>query len=101
MDSSLLQEAVQLLQKDFDLPAVQSELTEEQLVILFTPLLQHLLNRDFERLLQICYKIDLGENTFKQILHESEPNEMASDLARAIIARHKLKIEIRRKYSGG
>lgn len=101
MGPSLLQEAVQLLQKDFDLPAVQSELTEEQLVILFTPVLQQLLNRDFERLLQICYKIDLGENTFKQILHESEPSEMAADLARAIIARHKLKIEFRRKYSAG
>lgn len=99
MDTSLLQEAVHLLQKDFDLPAVQPELSEEQLVILFTPVLQHLLNRDFERLLQICYKIDLGENIFKQILYESEPNEMASDLAKAIIARHKLKIEMRRKYS--
>jgi len=101
MDPSLLQEAVKLLQKDFDLPEVQPELTEDQLVILLTPFLQHLLNRDFERLLQICYKIDLGENRFKQILHESEPNGMATDLSQAIINRHKLKIEIRRKYSSG
>jgi hypothetical protein len=60
-----------------------------------------MLNRDFERLLQICYRVDLGENKLKQILHESEPELMAFDLAKALVERQMLKIEIKRRYSGG
>ncbi len=58
-----------------------------------------MLDREFERLLQICYRIDLGEEKLKKILHESEPDHVAPDLARALWNRQKQKVEIRKRYS--
>jgi hypothetical protein len=74
-------------------------LSEEDLVSLLTPLIKTMLDRDFEKLLQICYRVDLGEEKLKTILHKSDPETLASDLARALVARQILKVDIRRKYS--
>ncbi len=99
MTNPLIQETAQLLQKNFDLPEVSKELSEEQLVNMLTPVIHQLLDRGFERLLQLCYRIDLGENKLRKILLESAPDQMAKELAAAIVARQKIKIEIRRRYS--
>ena len=58
-----------------------------------------MLDREFERLLQICYRIDLGEEKLKRILHESEPDQVALDLAQALWLRQKQKVQIRKRYS--
>ena len=57
------------------------------------------MDRNLERLLQICYRVDLPENTLKRILHESEPEQVAVDLAKALWDRQKQKVEMRRRYS--
>lgn len=101
MNLPLTKEAAQYLQKDFALPVMSEVLSEEELVSLLTPLIKTMLDRDFERLLQICYRVDLGEEKLKTILHKSDPETLASDLARALVARQILKAEIRRKYSEG
>lgn len=101
MNLPLTKEAAQYLQKDFSLPALTEAFSEEDLVSLLTPLVKTMLDRDFEKLLQICYRVDLGEEKLKTILHKSDPETLASDLARALVARQILKAEIRRKYSEG
>ncbi|MCH7409951.1 hypothetical protein MM239_11150 [Belliella sp. DSM 111904] len=99
MNDSLITDTSRLIEKDFDLALKEGVDTESDLLEWLKPHVQLLLNRDFERLLQICYRIDLGENLLKKILHESQPEQMVVDLSLAIIRRQKLKIEIRRKYS--
>ncbi|MCH6235982.1 hypothetical protein [Cognataquiflexum rubidum] len=101
MNLPLITEAAHSLQKDFALPAIAEAFSEEDLVSLLTPLIKTMLDRDFEKLLQICYRVDLGEEKLKTILHKSDPETLASDLARALVARQILKAEIRRKYSEG
>lgn len=64
-----------------------------------TKAISQLMDRNLEKLLQVCYRVDLSEMKLKQILHESEPDRVASDLARALWERQKQKVEIRRKYS--
>ena len=88
-----------LLQKaDFDLPELGDHFDEVQAVNLLSKAISQLLNRDLERLLQICYQIDLSEEKLKKILHESEPNQISMELAKALWERQKLKIEIRKRY---
>ena len=96
-DSS--KDAFLILKKDFDLPELKESFDEEQAIIFLSKAVSQLLDRDFERLLQICYRIDLGEEKLKKILHESAPDQVSLDLAKALWDRQKLKIEIRKKYA--
>jgi len=100
MDHPILHETTQLLRKDFPLAENLSAEALEDLVAAMTPIIQQMLNRDFERLLQICYRIDLGEQTLKKLLHETDPDQMAHEIATALVKRQVQKIEIRRRYSG-
>lgn len=91
--------AWELVRSDWDLPSVVHPTSETEVVILLSKAISQLLDRDFERLLQICYRIDLGEEKLRRILHESEPDQISMDLAKALWERQKQKAEIRRKYS--
>ena len=95
-----MQDTMLLLKKDFEISKEKEAATKEELIDLLLPIIQQMLNKDFEKLLQVCYRIDLGENKLKSILHESDPETMAFDLAKALVERQMLKIEIKRKYSG-
>jgi len=88
-----------LLEKDFQLPEIKTEFDEEKAIEFLAKIIRQILDREFERLIQICYRIDLGEEKLKKILHESEPDQVAPDLARALWERQKMKVEIRRRYS--
>lgn len=93
------QAAFELFQKEVELPETVSGTSEETYIQMLAKAIGVMLNRDFERLLQICYRIDLGEVKLKKILNESDPELVADDLAKALWDRQKQKIETRRKYS--
>ncbi|WP_075350278.1 hypothetical protein [Algoriphagus marinus] len=99
MSQESSKDAFLILRKDFDLPELKESFDEEQAILLLSKAVSQLLDRDFERLLQICYRIDLGEEKLKKILHESKPDQVSLDLAKALWERQKLKIEIRKRYS--
>jgi hypothetical protein len=101
MSQSLSEETYTLISKDFQLPEVKERFSEEAALQVLTRAISQLMDRNLERLLQICYRVDLSEYKLKQILHESEPDQVAPDLAKALWERQKLKVEIRRKYSEG
>ena len=100
MCPTLSEETYSLVNKDFQLPEVKEAFSEEKAIALLAKAISQLMDRNLERLLQICYRIDLAENKLKQILHESEPDQVATDLAKALWERQKQKVEIRRRYSG-
>lgn len=99
MENQFIQETFQLIKKDFEIESKNDVDAEEQLLALLTPIIHQMLNRNFERLLQICYRIDLDEQRLKEILHHADPESMSKELAQAIIQRQMKKIEIRRRYS--
>ncbi|REG84664.1 hypothetical protein [Algoriphagus antarcticus] len=99
MSETLSLETFILLRKDFDFPENVVESDEEKVIATLTKVISYMLDREFERLLQICYRIDLGEEKLKKILHESEPDQVATDLAMALWNRQKQKVEIRKRYS--
>lgn len=96
---SLPEETFALVTKDLPLPELSAGFSEERALEALTKAVSQLMDRDLERLLQICYRIDLAENTLKQILHEAPPERVAADLAQALWARQKQKVLLRRKYS--
>jgi len=99
MSKSLSEETFLLLQKDFDFPENVELVDEEKAISTLSKVISFMLDRQFERLLQICYRVDLGEEKLKKILHESEPDQVAPDLASALWYRQKQKIAIRKRYS--
>lgn len=96
---SLSEETFALVTKDLPLPELGAGFSEERALEALTKAISQLMDRDLERLLHICYRIDLAENTLKQILHEVPPERVAADLAQALWARQKQKVILRRKYS--
>lgn len=99
MSQTLPEETFSLITKDFLLPEITEEFSEEKALAVLTKAISQLMDRNLERLLQVCYRVDLAENKLKQILHESAPDQVAADLAKALWDRQKQKVEIRRKYS--
>lgn len=97
-DSELI---TNLIIKDFnlneaELPQAQNN---EEIHQALKRVINHLLDKDLERLLTALYRIDVEEQKFKQILSDSKPDSIASELANLIIERQIKKIETRRKYS--
>lgn len=99
MDKSIISATFSLLNQDFSLSQIPEELNEEMAIALLSKAIGQLLDRDFERVLQICYRIDLGEMRLKQILNEAAPDQVVSELAQALWHRQKQKIETRRRYA--
>jgi hypothetical protein len=98
--STLAEETFALVTQELALPELREEFDEEKALEVITKALRQLLDKNLERLLQICYRVDLSENTLKKILSESPPEQLASDLALALWERQKQKIVLRRRYSG-
>jgi hypothetical protein len=80
----------------FELPA--GDFTREELIRILMPDIALFVNKDFEKFLLFCYRIDLSEEKLKNILNTSPPETMMNDLTAAIVDRQLLKAEIKRKY---
>jgi hypothetical protein len=96
----LVQEAAQLISTDLQLPIDNNEWNEESLIRYLTPLVGRMLDQDFNRFIQICYRVDIGEKRLKTILAEAAPETLAETLARELVSRQVQKIRLRKKYSG-
>jgi len=73
--------------------------TREELIMMLMPDVELFVNKDFEKFLLFCYRIDLSEEKLKGILNTSPPESMIRDLTTAIVDRQLLKAEIKKKYS--
>lgn len=71
---------------------------EEQLLRLVTIYVQELIDHDFERLLLVLYRLDVGEIKVKKALDINGAANAAQSIAQLIIDREKEKIETRKKY---
>ncbi|MEM8893748.1 MAG: hypothetical protein AAGC88_04160 [Bacteroidota bacterium] len=90
----------QLITKDFGLD--ETELadidTMFELESRLEKVVQYLLDKDFQRLVNAMYRIDLPESQFKAILATAEPDKVAQTLSKAILDREMEKAALRLKY---
>lgn len=100
MDNSGLIQAVAVDLKDLlQLPVIPDEIDRDGLARAIEPVVAHLLNKEFERFLQLCYRFDLGERKVQEILNTCPPGEISFQMSLAIIDRQLLKVHFRKKYS--
>ena len=95
--SEYLPQAIELTNKDFNLTIPQAEIQEvDEFHELLRKVISHLLDTDFERLLNGLYRIDVNEHKVKQALASN--TDIAGEIATLIIQRELQKIETRQKY---
>lgn len=99
-DRQIIQKGAEDLESLLQVPQKLPSLDKYELARSIAPYIEGLLNRNFEQFLQFCYKIDLGEEKLKSILHEVDADKMIDQLALAIVERQLLKVLLKRKYSG-
>ena len=100
MKKIVLEESCKLINQHFELenPSLLPESIEsldflkKELIKVIT----HLLNNDFERLLQIMYRIDINEQKFNQAFIEKE--NIASSITDLVIERELQKVQSRLNY---
>lgn len=103
MNTQDLQTSIALIRKDFNLDESElaineAELSHEILLSRLTRIVSYLLEKDFGKLLQVLYRIDISEDRLKAALasNEAEPPLLIS---RMILDREMQKVETRKKYS--
>ncbi len=64
-------------------------------------LLNELINKDFEALIQLLYRVDVNEKKIRAYLSEKNHEDAAAVLADLIIERQLQKIESRKNYRSG
>ncbi len=100
---TIVQQSYQLACKDLGLEENRffkaEESTFDWLEEVLTKEIGNLLNTDFNRLLNALYRIDIPESLVEKILTEAVPEEIANQLAKAVINREKQKVITRLKYS--
>ena len=96
--------ALQLIQKDLDLPATDINLVPspglDQLHAYLTMAISELLDKDFNKLLNALYRIDIDEIKVARIINLEDTDNIAPSLAELVIKRELQKVETRKKYSG-
>ncbi|WP_462251561.1 hypothetical protein [Ekhidna sp.] len=99
---TLVLQSYQLVRKDFGLEDEmgfeKENISFDRLEEYLTKQVNYLLDNDLGRLLNALYRIDIPENTTKELLQNSKQGEIARNLARAIIEREKQKVLTRQKY---
>ena len=100
-DSLVKKEVVQLISKDFHLERdhFQPVPTDtEEIRNKLKDVIDHLLENDFERLLNAIYRLDIDESKFNQVISGVYGNDVSGKLAEIIIEREVRKVETRKRY---
>ena len=82
----------------FELEKV-NEITIEQIQKVLTARIREMLDKNLEKLLHILYRIDVSQKKTDKIFNSPFKDEIAENLAAAVIERQLEKIETRKKYS--
>jgi hypothetical protein len=80
-------------------PAVSGDLTVDELTDLLADRINDMINKDFNALVQLLYRIDVSESKLRQLLHENTTTDADRTIARLVLERQWQKIITRRKYS--
>lgn len=99
-----IKQGLKLFEKDFHLDkdylqlAKKKEYTYDEAFLKIMRVVEDLLAKDFQQLVNALYRIDVSEEKLKEALATSTDNP-ASIITKMIIERQLLKVEFRKKYS--
>jgi hypothetical protein len=81
---------------DVKLPA---KVSYQEMMTMIAGHVNHLIDKNFQGLLQLLYRIDIPEKTLREHLAKDENGDTGSIIAIMMIERIKQKMESRKKYS--
>ena len=103
MDEGETKVALQLIQKDLDLPETEiNRLPSPEMGELHRYLslaIRELIDTGFNKLMNALYRIDVSETKVTEAMHLEAPDEISSKLATLVIERELQKVYTRQKYS--
>lgn len=99
---TLATSSYQLIRKDLGLEEEMVFTTEEnafdRLEKFLEKAINYLLDHDFNRLLNALYRIDIPESQVNELLQRSSADQLALEIAKAVIEREKQKVITREQY---
>ena len=95
MENSDRQQAVNLLAHEFEL---ETNASYEKLLKYIEAEVDHLLVNNFEKLLWICYRVDVPETDIMDLLDDLNNTEPSKTIAYKLLDRQLEKIETRKKF---
>ena len=72
---------------------------QQQILLQLERLIAYLLDHDFNRLINACYRMDIPEDDLSIALHTDDPEKVAWEIANLVFERQMKKVEMRIKYS--
>ena len=100
-DEVKLRESALLISKHFDISQSEFEVEKmnySEFLKNLTRIINYLLEKDFQRLLNGLYRIDVSEQKVNEVLNASAPDSIAKEVAQLILERELQKVETRLKY---
>jgi len=88
----------EIISGNFELEKV-NEITIEEIQRILTERIREMLDKNVEKLILILYRIDVSQKKTDEIFKSPFKDEIAENLASAVIERQLEKIETRKKYS--
>ena len=101
MTDKLVLQTAEIIAKDLNLSSDFVEPGLESLEDIrkrLEPVIGHLLDHEFERLLQVLYRIDVDEHKVKEVLTYGMPGKIAQEITNLVIERQRQKIIMRSQY---
>lgn len=96
-DNTHLPELVAALSRNWGLDP-KEDMAWSELESALAGALSELITRDFERLVQTMYRLDVDEGKFAAAMACSSVNEQASALGKIVLQRELQRLEFRKKY---
>ncbi len=95
--STIIRKDFQL--EDSELQLASTDLNKETLKLKLEPIIAYLLEKDYQRLLNILYRIDVDETKFKAIITAESIDKIPSLITDLVIDRELKKAAFRLKYT--
>ena len=93
---SLINNIVALV--DPDMSTLEIDHSDEGILNYLELRVQHLIDTDFQGLLQILYRLDVNEKELKVNIDKSQPEKVTRLIAEMILKREKQKIKTKEQY---
>ena len=91
------EQLVQLVHHDMDIETSNTA-SREQLIKMITVVVNNWMQFDFQRLVQLLYRIDVSEHNLQHLLAQQQGNASAPLIAEAILSRYEQIIQTRRQH---
>ena len=93
---ALIKNIISLIGAETSVSEVES--TDESILNYIELRVQHLIDTDFQGLLQILYRLDVNENELKMNIEKTSPDKVPRLIAEMIFKREKQKLKTKEQY---